>query len=404
MTARNVKVLANQWYSDFNRFAGDLYPGRYTFSKCQELAEQEDEAKRLSSEKDSKNLVHYYQYPEFHEIADGIGDSLALTRMAQKLKTKRVSFLAVAFMAQTYKMLNPSNRVYITRSTRELGCSLVFGTNHASIENWRKSNPTGIIISYINSDPYTKRLSNYITTSRNTAQIFVKAIKKNPGCKILFLSDKYLGMVMKINALRLLQKEGLTVDPDLIEIYQEEYNGHHASCYIHEGYGNNAVETAVLNDPEAELMIHPESECGCQSLCLVKIEEGTVSPFLSTEQMLQRARISDSNRFIVATEPGMLYALRKAMPDKTFTPVLKPKLTADGQLLGHCKYMKGNTFEGLIRSLREARIEIIICDNCTNCLIPSTPYEDEEVIHIPRKIAELARLGIEKGCLENTQD
>ena len=384
------------FYDNFKRFAEDLYPGRCTFAKCRELAEQEREIKRLCSEMNAINLVHYYQYPEFHEIADGIGDSLALVQIGKKSNAPRVNFIAVAFMAQTGKILNPAKRFFITKGTRELGCSLVFGTNHAWIENWLKENPNGVVISYINSDPYTKALSRYISTSRNTAKIISHAIKENPGSRILFLSDKYLGMVMKANALRILEKEGIKADADLIEIYKEEYNGNHACCYIHEEYGNNSVENAVLENPDAELMIHPESECGCTSMCLYKTEEGRVSPFMSTEQMLQRARVSEANKFIVATEPGMLYALRKTMPHKIFLPVVAPSISETGELKGHCKYMKGNTFEGLLRSLREDRIEIVICDKCPKCLNLATPYEDEKVIHIPRQIANLAKLGIER--------
>ena len=117
---------------------------------------------------------------------------------------------------------------------------------------------------------------------------------------------------------------------------------------------------------------------------------------MSTEQMLQRAKVSEANKFIVATEPGMLYALRKAMPNKTFLPVIAPSISETGELKGHCKYMKGNTFEGLIKSLMEDRVEIVICNKCVKCLNPAAPYEDERVVHIPRQIADLAKLGIER--------
>lgn len=384
----NVRLMANKWHERFNRLAGDLYPGRYeNFAFVLELAEMAVEIKRLAQEKDSLILVHYYLPPEFHEIAHKLGDSLALATYAKSTSNQRIDYQAVAFMAQTAKMLNPDKRVFISNSTKALGCSLVFGTDHRWLEKWKEANPDGILVTYINSDPYTKALSNFISTSRNTDKIIVEALKRYPGRKILILPDKYLGYVMKRRALKVLTREKIAVDPELIEIYQEQFNGYNATCYVHEQIGNDALAVAMAENPDAEPMIHPECSCG-NSPCIVDLEEKNIlsldEVFLSTQQMIERAQKSSSQKFLVATEASMVYALRKAVPEKIFIPV---------SVKAQCRYMETNNFSDLLKSLREDVVEIVICDDCQNEL---TPYEDSREAHIPSRIAQLARVGIER--------
>lgn len=382
----NSRKLAQQWYSDFNHFAGDLYPGRYTLPFCQELAEKGIEIKRRDKERESHRLVHYYLRPEHHEIADKLGDSLALSRYAKEVHAKRVDFQAVYFMGATAKIITQDEtRVFVSDSPRVLGCSLVFGTDHEWIERWKKLNPDGIVITYINSDPYTKALSHLEATSRNADKVIVYAVKKYPGRKIIFLPDKYLGYVMKARALELLKKEGIEINSDLIEIYNHSFGGFNSCCYIHEQLGTEAMETIMEKYPNAVLMIHPE--CGCASQCLFKVQQGIIPRskafFLSTEQMIYHALTSSATEFVVATEPGLIYALRKRVANKTFIPV---------STTAQCQFMKANDFD---KSLGEG-LEIVLCDNCPKCLNPRVPYEDDKVIHIPRKIANLAKDGIEK--------
>lgn len=385
--------LTAKWYIDFNRFAGDLYPGRYTYPFCQDLAELSMEIDYLRREKHSTTLVHYYQRPEFHEIAHKLGDSLALSEYAKVNCLPRVDFVGVAFMAQTAKIITRNQtRFFIGDTPQVLGCSLVFGTNHAWIENWKRNNPGGVLVTYINSDLYTKSLSPFISTSRNTDKIIAYALKNNPGKKILVLPDKFLAHVMKARALELLRKEGISVDPSLIEVYNYSYNGYNASCYVHEKLGNDAVDVAMMENPDAELMIHPE--CGCASHCLLRMEESLEirkrAFFLSTEEMIKHALASSASKFIVATEMGLLYQLRKRLPEKTFVSVaVNPP---DAQ----CDFMKANTLDKLLASLREDKLEIIICEKCPKCLDPRHPYEDDRVIHIPRQIADLAQQGIDR--------
>ncbi len=376
-----LKELARHWHELFSQYAEDLYPARYTYEKCLELAEIALDIKALTREKRSTIVAHNYLYPEFHEIADRVGDSLALSLFVKEIGATRVDFQSVYFMGATAKMITgDASRVFVSDTPQALGCSLVFGTDYEWLENWKRENPDGILVTYINSDPYVKSLSDYISTSRNTDKVIVHAAREHPGRKILVLPDKFLGFVMKARAV------DAGVNPELIEVYEHEKDGYHAACHVHEKIGTDGVDIALLEHPDAELMIHPE--CGCASSCLYKLRSGEIphgkAYFLSTEQMIQRAKESTVKKFIVATEKGMVYRLRKECPEKEFVPV---------SYQAECEYMKTNTFEKLLESLRHDRLEIILCNDCCD---PKNPYVDEGVIHIQRTVAERARLAIDR--------
>lgn len=378
MTARE---LGQVWYERFSRFAGDLYPGRYTEAYCLELAQLAHEIRHLSVLKESLIVAHNYLYPEFHEIAHHVGDSLGLSFLVRDKGASRVDFGGVYFMGETAKIIaGDSTRVFVEDSPTSLGCSLVFGTDHQWIRDWKYKHPDGILITYINSSAYTKTLSDFVATSRNTDRVIVHAAKMFPGRKILVLPDKFLGYVMKARAV------AAGVDPDLIDIYAHDYGSFHAACHIHEKMGAAAIDVALDDHPDAELLIHPE--CGCASTCLAKLEQGIIprgrAYFLSTEQMIERAKNSPSRSFIVATESGMVYRLRKEMPDKNFFPVSNES---------ECEYMKANTFPKLLHSLQHDVREIVLCNDCCD---PSAPYQDDRVVHIPRSVARLAKVGIER--------
>src|SRR4051812_36051027 len=137
-----AKKLATTWYESFSRYAEDLYPGRYTKAVCLELAEQALEIKALAQKKQSTIVAHNYLYPEFHELADAVGDSLGLSLTVQKLGTKRVDFESVFFMGATSKIINgDKTRVFVADRPKVIGCSLVFGTDYEWLENWKKENP-----------------------------------------------------------------------------------------------------------------------------------------------------------------------------------------------------------------------------------------------------------------------
>ena len=383
----NTAIQKGSWYELFSRYAEDLYPGRYTAAFCRELEEKAHLITSLAKEKHSHTVAHNYLYPEFHEIAALTGDSLALSVFAKRKQAIRVDFGGVFFMGATAKIIaGDRTQVFVQDNPEAIGCSLVSGTSYEWIELWKKKYPDGILVSYINSDAYIKSISDYIGTSRNTDKVIAHAVKNNPGKKILVLPDKFLGFVMKSRALTLLEQEDVRIDSDLIEVYQYSHNGFHASCYVHELIGNEAIDQALLEHPEAELMIHPE--CGCASSCLYKLNAGliphTKAYFLSTDQMIDVARSSPAQKFIVATEKGMIYKLRKEVPNKTFVPVSDK---------AECRFMKANTLDKLMRSLTEDRIEIMLCNDCCD---PKKPYQDERVVHIQRSVAEKATQAIDK--------
>ncbi|MBI4084547.1 MAG: quinolinate synthase NadA [Candidatus Levybacteria bacterium] len=384
MTAQSI---AHDWYEKFSRFAEDLYPGRYSKQKCLELAEMSLAIKELAKKKRSTIVAHNYLYPEFHEIADFIGDSLGLSLNVKKIGAKRVDFESVFFMGATAKIITGNKtRVFVADRPEVIGCSLVFGTDYNWLLNWKKEHPDGILVTYINSDAFTKSISDYISTSRNTDKIIVEAALRHPGKKILVLPDKFLGHVMKVRALELAEKENVKLNPDQIEVYNVRKGDYWSACYVHELIGPDASEIAMLDHPDAELMIHPE--CGCAASCLIKLQEGKIPQgkayFLSTEQMIERAKVTKAKKILVATEKGMIYRLRKEIPDKTFLPVSSKAV---------CRFMKANTLEKLLASLEKNKLEIVLCDDCCD---PMKPYEDDQVVHIQRAVAKQAKVGIDR--------
>lgn len=381
----NASELGAIWYEDFQRNASDLYPGRYTPAFCQELAKQAIEVRALAAQKGSVIVAHNYQYPELQCVADVVGDSLGLALAVQKRQATRVDFSSVHFMGATAKIiLGDATRVYVQGSPEIHGCSLVFGTDHRWVERWKAKNPGGVCVTYVNSDVRTKAMSEYIGTSRNTASVIARAARENTG-KILVLPDKFLGQVMKWQAVK-----EMGVDPERIDVYSTPFNGFHAACYVHERIGDDAPERALEEYDDAELMLHPE--CGCASSCLLKLSQGLLPAnrvyYLSTEGMLKRAQESPAARFVVGTESGMIYRLRKEMPGREFHPI---------SVRAVCDFMKQNTMERLLHSLRHDKYEIVIDDHAD----PTQELLEGNVIRINRAAADKARAGVMR-MLETT--
>ena len=383
----NAKEIASNWFDLFNAHAQDLYPGRYNWTTCVELAEMGIEIRRLAAEKGSKIAVHNYLPPEFHEIADFLGDSLGLALNVRDSGATRVDFESVHFMGATAKIiLGDSSRVFTCDTPEVLGCSLVSGTDYGWVERWRQKNPGSIVATYVNSDAYTKSISDYVTTSRNTAAIVVHILRTHPDARILIMPDKFLGYVSLSQALEMLPEGEREAAEARVDIYKHSYGGYNAACYVHEAIGPEGPEQALEDHPDADLLIHPE--CGCASSCLLKLSQGLLPKdrfyYLSTEKMVWHAKKSSKKKFIVATETGMIYRLRKEMPDKTFLAV-SDKAT--------CKFMKANTFEKLLASLRDDKYEIVLCDDCCD---PKHPFQDERSVHIPRTVAAQAKTAIDR--------
>lgn len=381
-----IRAIAQQWYEDFNRLAGDLYPGRYTKDYCTDLADQAIESRILAEQKGSTIVAHNYQFPELHEVADFVGDSLGLSFKVRDAKAKRVDFSSVHFMGATAKIIvGDATRVFVQGDPAVHSCSLVRGTDHAWVERWKRRNPGGTVVTYVNSDVLAKTMSDYISTSANTDKIIVEAARQNPGKKILVMPDKFLGLVMKSRALELAATQGVTVDPDNIEVYTNPFAGYHACCYVHERIGADAPEEALDRYEDSELLLHPE--CGCASACLFKLNAGQLPKdrvyYRSTEGMLERVRQSGAKTFVIGTEKGMIYRLRKLCPDRTFHPISDEAV---------CDFMKQNTLEKLLTSLRDDKYEIVFDDN-----VPaSSEVIDGNVIKLNRAAAEKAKVAIDR--------
>ncbi len=383
---RDIWDTATLWYDKFSQFAEDLYPGRYTRAKCVELAEQADEVRRLATEKRSMILVHNYQYPELQEIGHFVGDSLGLAFKARDAGATRIDFSSVHFMGATAKIIvGDATRVFVQGDPDVHSCSLVRGTDHRTLARWKKVNPTGVLVTYVNSDAYTKAFSDYICTSGNTAQVILQAMLDNPSAKVLVLPDKYLGLVMKQKAVELAAERKITIDKKLIEVYSHPFAGYNACCYVHEKIGPDAPELALEEHPNAELLLHPE--CGCASSCLAKLAEGKLPAnrvyYRSTEGMLTRARESKADKFIVGTEIGMVYRLRKLLPEKTFAPIAQEAV---------CDFMKQNTLEKLVASLRDDKYEIVFNDDAD----PKLEVIEGKVIKMNRDVATKAKVAIDR--------
>jgi quinolinate synthase len=382
----STKAIAKKWYEDFNRLAGDLYPDRYTKSFCAELADQAVDVRMLAWQKGSTIVAHNYQFPELHEVADFVGDSLGLSFRVRDAKARRVDFSSVHFMGATAKIIvGDATRVFVQGDPAVHSCSLVRGTDHAWVQRWKDRNPGGTVVTYVNSDVLAKTMSDYISTSANTDKIIVEAARQNPGKKILVMPDKFLGLVMKARALELAAAQGVAVDPDQIEVYTNPFAGYNACCYVHERIGADAPEEALDKYEDSELLLHPE--CGCASACLFKLNAGLLPKdrvyYRSTEGMLERVRESSAKTFVIGTEKGMIYRLRKLCPDRTFHPISDEAV---------CDFMKQNAMAKLLASLRDDRYEIVFDDE----VAASSEVIDGNVIRLNRAAASRAKVAIDR--------
>jgi quinolinate synthase len=191
----------------------------------------------------------------------------------------------------------------------------------------------------------------------------------------LILPDRNLGKVMKAKAIDTLQEKGIIVDPDIIDVYDLEKS----YCHVHEKVDLKYILQAMEEHPESDLLIHPESNCSFDLYNMTKKDKNLEKKIyiVSTEQMISSAKNSSAKSFIVGTEKGMIYRLRKEVPEKEFLPID----------FAECGYMKANTFEKLLESLRDDKYEIVISD---------TEKADvkENIIYLPQKIAEKAKIAI----------
>ncbi len=278
---------------------------------------------RLKKEKNAIILAHYYQDSEIQDVADILGDSLALSQSAKKTDADVIVFAGVHFMAETAKIVNPTKTVLLP--DMNAGCSLADNTPADKFKEWIDEHPGSIVISYINCSTQVKAMSDIICTSSNAERI-VNSIPKDK--KILFAPDKYLGK-------HVIKKTGR----DMVL-----WDG---SCEVHTVFSELELINLMNKYPDAEVLAHPE----CPENIL-----GYADFIGSTSGIIKRGVESDSKEFIILTEPGIIHQMEKKAPGKIFYTV--PNL--EGCSCNECPYMKLNTMDKIISALENMEPQIHI--------------------------------------------
>ena len=278
----------------------------------------------LKQEKNAIVLAHFYQDDEIQDVADFVGDSLALAQWAAKTNCEIIVLCGVHFMGETAKILSPDKKVLIP--DLEAGCSLADSCPADKFEAFIKSNPNHKVISYVNTTVDVKALTDIVVTSTNAKEI-VDSLSRNE--KIIFGPDKNLGdYINKVTGRNMLL-----------------WNG---ACHVHEQFSLEKILELKSKHPEALLLAHPE----CRKYILEIADHVG-----STSSILKYATQSDNKEFIVATEAGILHEMKKQNPDKIFIPA--PPEDADCAC-NECSFMKMNTLEKLYLCLRNEEPEITI--------------------------------------------
>jgi quinolinate synthase len=293
-----------------------------------------EEVRRLAGERDAVILAHNYQAPEIQDVADHVGDSLALSRLAARSTARVIVFAGVYFMAETAKILAPDRTVLIPEV--RAGCSLADSITAEQVRQWKAEHPGAAVVAYVNTSAEVKAESDLCCTSANAAQVVASVPEER---EVLFLPDQFLGAHVR----RVTGRANLRV-----------WAG---ECHVHAGISpadlRRKASAMVDANPEAELFIHPE--CGCSTAALWQAGEGDLpagrTRVLSTGGMLEAARTTTAPAVLVATETGMLHQLRRANPAVRWEAANPDAV---------CRYMKMTTPAVLLRCLREGVTEVTV--------------------------------------------
>jgi len=282
------------------------------------------EIKRLKKEKNAIILAHYYQTGDIQDIADFIGDSLALSQKAASTDADIILFAGVRFMAETAKILSPRKKVLIP--DMNAGCSLADSCKAEDFKKFIDENPGRTIVTYVNTNIDIKVLSDIICTSSNAIPI----IESLPaGDKILFGPDRNLGNYI-------LNKTGR----DIVV-----WNG---ACHVHEEFSLEAILKIKGENPEAKIIVHPECELPVRM----------VADYIgSTAALLKFTKTDNAETYIVGTEPGIIHQMKKENPGKKFIPA-PPRDSTCG--CNECSFMKLITIGKIYKCLRDEKPEILI--------------------------------------------
>ena len=297
----------------------------------------------LKKQKNAVILAHNYQLPEVQDVADLIGDSLALSKNAAKTDADIIIFCGVHFMAETASILCPQKKVLIP--DLEAGCSLASTINANELQAWKAEHPDATVVSYVNTTADVKALSDYCCTSSNAVNV-VNSIPRDR--EVLFLPDLFLGSYVA----EVTKRKNMYIWP--------------GECHVHAGIKAEDINKMLATFKKADFLVHPE--CSCTSSTMYHMSKGDLAKtghILSTEGMMKHAKASDAKQFVIATETGILYRMQKENPDKEFIPIKQDAV---------CKYMKKITLEKVYNSLAH------------------NVYE----VKVPKNIADKAKLAIDR--------
>lgn len=301
-----------------------------------ELAEK---IRILKEEKNAVILAHYYQVPEIQEVADYVGDSLGLAQKAAETDADIIVFAGVHFMAETAKILNPNKKVLLP--DLNAGCSLADSCPPDKFRELVEAYPDHVVVTYVNCSAEVKALSDIICTSSNAEKV-VNSIPKD--VPIIFAPDKNLGKyIQKVTGRQMLLWDG--------------------ACIVHEAFSIEKLLKLYQEHPDAQIIAHPESESHILE---------TANYIGSTAGMINYVKQHPSEKFIVATEAGILHKMQEQVPDAILIPA--PAEEDNTCACSECAFMKMNTLQKLY-----------------DCLLNETPYID-----VPEDIREKALLPIER--------
>jgi len=293
-----------------------------------------DEIAKLKRDLDAVILAHYYQDPDIQDVADVIGDSLALAQAAARTRARAIVFCGVHFMAETAKILNPDKLVLLPDLAA--GCSLADSCPPAAFERFVRAHPDHYVISYINCSAGVKALSDIICTSSNAARIIAQVPPDRP---IIFGPDQQLGRyLMKKTGRDMLLWPG--------------------SCSVHVTFSERRLLRLKDEHPDALVLAHPE----CEERILCHADHVG-----STTSILNFATKSEARAFIVVTEPGIIHQMKKACPEKLFLPAPPESECACNE----CPHMRLNTLEKVYLCMRDRQPEIVLPEDLRQrCLVP----------------------------------
>jgi len=274
-----------------------------------------EEITRLKEEKNAIMLVHNYQRGEIQDMADFLGDSLGLSKEAAKTDAEIIVFCGVSFMAETAKILSPDKTVLLPR--KEAGCPMADMVTSHDVIALKEKYPDAKVVSYVNTNADVKAETDVCCTSANAVEV----VRNIDADRVIFVPDRNLGSYV-----------GRFVDKEIIL-----WDGY---CYVHENITKKEVVQAKEKYPDALLLVHPE--------CNPSVID-VADKVLSTGGMVNFVRESKAKKFLIGTEEGIIYRLKKENPDKEFYTAGTPRM---------CRDMKITTLNDVHHSLKYERYPI----------------------------------------------